>query len=277
MPTKKFNDWNLNEKIDYSDASEIERELSDIPILKKWDASRKNNLYNRDTYSIKIIKGFKAGGNQESFRIILTLPRIFLTQISRLEKYAECDITPDVTDNRILMNFSYDDKLKHYESDSDLKLDFPDTGHLGVNVSYNTEYMGDLRKIFTSSLKLITDEMRDANYIFNKDIRKFPKLLKIMKEQVDETYQKMLDDLIDGDVAKLADDYEFDDETVMIMLARALKEDAGLTDTLNNISDEALDKWFKTIGGKATTMGINHELSDKLLNIKKIMNRIDLI
>jgi hypothetical protein len=118
------------------------------------------------------------------------------------------------------------------------------------------------------------DDFRDSHYIFNADIRKIPKLNIIMKEQVNETYQNMLDDLSKGDLDAIENNYKFDVNTIAAMLGRAIDDDPSLEDQINSLPDEAKDIWFATLGGKEFKATKN---LSKLLKSLKIVNAMKMI
>jgi hypothetical protein len=71
-----------------------------------------------------------------------------------------------------------------------------------------------------------------------------------MKQQIDETYQSMIDDLSKGDIEKIEKDYIFDDQTVLAMIGRSMEEDPSLEDAVNSFPDEFKDIFFKEFGGR---------------------------
>lgn len=276
MSTKKFKDWGINEEIDYSAYSEMEGEFSEIPMVKKWEEYRnRQSSFNSGRYTVNITKGYRKDNNRKNLRINLNLPRVFILKVAELEKNTECHITTDVLSDKIVINLTFDEKLRDYTNDNDVKRKFSESGNIEVEVFYNTIHMGDLKKIFTRTVELIIDDIKDANYIFNKDIRRFPNLKKIMADQVDETYQSLISDLTDGNLDAIANDYKFDDDTVMVMIARALEEDPSLESSVNDFSDEAKDLWFSNMGGK--DLKVTSSLSKQIKTLKRVKNSIKFI
>ena len=276
MPTKKFKDWNLNEEIDYSAYSEMEGEFSEIPMIKKWEEYRnRQSTFNSGRYTISILKGYRKDNDPKNLRVNFNLPRVFILKVRDLEKNTECHITPDVLEDKIVINLLFDENLREYTNDNDVKRKFSESGNISVDVSYNTKYIGDLKKIFTKTVELIIDDIKDANYIFNKDIRKFPNLKKIMADQVDETYQSIISDLVDGNLEAIENDYKFDDDTMMAMIARAVEEDPSLENAVNNFPDEARDLWFSNMGGK--DLKVTPDLSKQIKALKRVKNSLKFI
>ncbi len=276
MPTKKFKDWNLNEEIDYSAYSEMEGEFSEIPMIKKWEEYRnRQSTFNSGRYTISILKGYRKDNDPKNLRVNFNLPRVFILKVRDLEKNTECHITPDVLEDKIVINLLFDENLREYTNDNDVKRKFSESGNISVDVSYNTKYMGDLKKIFTKTVELIIDDIKDANYIFNKDIRKFPNLKKIMADQVDETYQSIISDLVDGNLEAIENDYKFDDDTMMAMIARAVEEDPSLENAVNNFPDEARDLWFSNMGGK--DLKVTPDLAKQIKALKRVKNSLKFI
>jgi hypothetical protein len=276
MSTKKFKDWDINEEIDYSAYSELEGAFSEIPMIKKWEEHRnRQSSFNSGRYTINIMKGYRKDNNPKNMRVNFNLPRVFILKVRDLEKNTECHITPDVIDDKIVINLLFDDKLRDYTNDNDVKRKFSESGNIEVDVSYNTHHIGDLKKIFTKTVELIIDDIKDANYIFNKDIRRFPNLKKIMAEQVDETYQSLISDLVDGNLEVIANEYKFDDDTVMVMIARAMEEDPSLENSVNDFSDEAKDLWFSNMGGR--DLKITSSLSKQIKALKRVKNSLKFI
>ena len=276
MPTKKFKDWNLNEEIDYSAYSEMEGEFSEIPMIKKWEEYRnRQSTFNSGRYTISILKGYRKDNDPKNLRVNFNLPRVFILKVRDLEKNTECHITPDVLEDKIVINLLFDENLREYTNDNDVKRKFSESGNISVDVSYNTKYMGDLKKIFTKTVELIIDDIKDANYIFNKDIRKFPNLKKIMADQVDETYQSIISDLVDGNLEAIENDYKFDDDTMMAMIARAVEEDPSLENDVNNFPDEARDLWFSNMGGK--DLKVTPDLAKQIKALKRVKNSLKFI
>lgn len=276
MPTKKFKAWNLNEEIDYSAYSEMEGEFSEIPMIKKWEEYRnRQSTFKGSRYTISISKGYRKDNDPKNLRVNFNLPRVFILKVRELEKNTECYITPDVIEDKIVINLLFDENLKEYSNDNDVKRKFSDIGDISVDVSYNTKYMGDLKKIFTRTVELIIDDIRDANYIFNQDIRRFPNLKKIMADQVDETYQSIISDLVDGNLEAIENDYKFDDDTVMTMIARAVEEDPSLENAVNDFPEEARDLWFSNMGGK--DLKVTQNLSKQIKALKRVRNSLKYI
>jgi hypothetical protein len=280
MLTKKFKDWAINEEIDYSAYYEIEGAFSEIPMIKKWEDYRNQRnhqlSFNKGISAISLTRGYKKDNNPKSMRINFNLPREFIIKVRDLEKNTECHIIPDLIDDRIVINFLFDERLRYYTNDNDVKRKFSDIGkNIEVDVSYNTIHMGDLKNIFTRTIELIIDAIKDANYIFNADIRRFPNLKKIMAEQVDETYQSLVSDLVDGNLDAIANEYKFDDDTVMVMIARAMEEDPSLESAVNDFSDEAKDLWFSNMGGK--DLKITSGLSKQIKALKRVKNSLKFI
>ena len=276
MPTKKFKDWNLNEEIDYSAYSEMEGEFSEIPMIKKWEEYRnRQSTFNSGRYTISILKGHRKDNDPKNLRVNFNLPRVFILKVRDLEKNTECHITPDVLEDKIVINLLFDENLREYTNDNDVKRKFSESGNISVDVSYNTKYIGDLKKIFTKTVELIIDDIKDANYIFNKDIRKFPNLKKIMADQVDETYQSIISDLVDGNLEAIENDYKFDDDTMMAMIARAVEEDPSLENAVNNFPDEARDLWFSNMGGK--DLKVTPDLAKQIKALKRVKNSLKFI
>lgn len=276
MPTKKFKDWNLNEEIDYSAYSEMEGEFSEIPMIKKWEEYRnRQSTFNSGRYTISILKGYRKDNDPKNLRVNFNLPRVFILKVRDLEKNTECHITPDVLEDKIVINLLFDENLREYTNDNDVKRKFSESGNISVDVSYNTKYIGDLKKIFTKTVELIIDDIKDANYIFNKDIRKFPNLKKIMADQVDETYQSIISDLVDGNLEAIENDYKFDDDTMMAMIARAVEEDPSLENAVNNFPDEARDLWFSNMGGK--DLKVTPDLAKQIKALKRVKNSLKFI
>lgn len=276
MSTKKFKDWNLNEEIDYSAYSEMEGEFSEIPMIKKWEEYRnRQSTFNSGRYTISILKGYRKDNDPKNLRVNFNLPRVFILKVRDLEKNTECHITPDVLEDKIVINLLFDENLREYTNDNDVKRKFSESGNISVDVSYNTKYIGDLKKIFTKTVELIIDDIKDANYIFNKDIRKFPNLKKIMADQVDETYQSIISDLVDGNLEAIENDYKFDDDTMMAMIARAVEEDPSLENAVNNFPDEARDLWFSNMGGK--DLKVTPDLAKQIKALKRVKNSLKFI
>jgi hypothetical protein len=277
MSTKKFKDWNVNEAIDWDSDPEIKSEFNEIPMIKKWEAHRTKQRGYGNSYTISIIKGFRSQGKSSSLRAMFNLPRIFINKVAELEKSTECHIVPDVISDRIIIIMTLDETLKPYTSDNDVIRKMSERGDMEIHVSFNTDHIGDLRKIFSSTVDFIMDDLRDATYIFNKDIRRFPKLLKIMKDQVDETYQKLLDDLIKGDLDEIKDGYIFDDDTVMVMMARAIDEDPSLSDDINSFPEEARNIWFKNLARYGEDPKVGPGLSKTIASLKRIETALKFI
>jgi hypothetical protein len=277
MSTKKFKDWDVNEAIDWDSDPEIKSEFNEIPMIKKWEAHRTKQRGYGNSYTISITKGFGSQGKSSSLRAMFNLPRIFINKVAELEKSTECHIVPDVISDRIIIIMTLDETLKPYTSDNDVIRKMSERGDMEVHVSFNTDHIGDLRKIFSSTVDFIMDDLRDATYIFNKDIRRFPKLLKIMKDQVDETYQKLLDDLIKGDLDGIKNDYIFDDDTVMVMMARAIDEDPSLSDDINSFPEEARNIWFKNIEKYSKDSKVGVGLSKTIASMKRIETALKFI
>ena len=278
MSTKKFKDWNINEAINWDSDSEIRSEFCEIPMIKKWEAHRnKQHTFNSGSYTINITKGFKALGKSSSLRMIFNLPRIFINKVAELEKNTECHIVPDVVADRIVIIMTLDETLSPYTSDSDVIRKMSERGDMEIHVSFNADHISDLRKIFTSTIDFIMNDLKEATYIFNKDIRRFPKLLKIMKEQVDETYQKMLSDLIDGKLDDIRDDYQFNDDTVMVMMLRALDEDPALEYDINSFPPEARDIFFKNLEKYSKDMKVKPGLAKTIASLKRAENALKYI
>ncbi len=276
MSTKKFKEWDINEEIDYTSYSELENLLSEIPMIKRWEEHRnKQSSFDNGRYTIHIVKGYRKNNDPKNLKINFNLPRTFLIKFKELEKNTECDITPDVVSDKIVINLLYDDKLRGYTNDNDVKRKFSESGNMEVDVFYNTANLEDLKKIFEKTIELIIEDIRDANYIFNKDIRKFPNLKRIMAEQVDETYQSIIDNLIQGNLDTIADDYKFDDDTILAMIARAVEEDPSLEDSVNNFPEEARDLWFSNMGGK--DLKVTPSLSKQIKSLKRVKNSLKFI
>lgn len=276
MSTKKFKEWDINEEIDYTSYSELENLLSEIPMIKRWEEHRnKQSSFDNGRYTIHIVKGYRKNNDPKNLKINFNLPRTFLIKFKELEKNTECDITPDVVSDKIVINLLYDDKLRGYTNDNDVKRKFSESGNMEVDVFYNTANLEDLKKIFEKTIELIIEDIRDANYIFNKDIRKFPNLKRIMAEQVDETYQSIIDNLIQGNLDTIADDYKFDDDTILAMIARAVEEDPSLEDSVNNFPEEARDLWFSNMGGK--DLKVTPSLYKQIKSLKRVKNSLKFI
>ena len=276
MPTKKFKDWNLNEEIDYTAYSELEGEFSEIPMIKKWEEHRnKQSSFNSGRYTVSIMKGYRKDNDPKNLRVNFNLPRVFILKVRDLEKNTECHITPDVLEDKIVINLLFDENLREYTNDNDVKRKFSESGDISVDVSYNTQYTGDLKKIFTKTVELIIDDIKDANYIFNKDIRKFQNLRKIMADQVDETYQSIISDLVDGNLEAIENDYKFDDDTMMAMIARAVEEDPSLENVVNDFPEEARDLWFSNMGGK--DLKVTPDLAKQIKALKRVKNSLKFI
>ncbi len=271
MSTKNFKDWQINESIEWNSSDEIAGMLSNIPMIKKWEAHRSKSLnFNGGRYTISILRGFKTSGNHKSLRINFNLPRTFILKTRGLEESSHCHITPDVVSDRFSITLIDDETLKSYTSDSDVKRSFSDVGDTNLEVRFNSDSSGELVRIFSDSINYLIDDLRDANYIFNADIRKFPKLNTIMKQQVNETYQSMIDDLVNGDIDAIENNYKFDEYTIMAMLGRAMEEDHTLEDVINSFPDEAKDIWFPKLGGK--DYKVTRNLS-KIIKSLKIVER----
>jgi len=276
MSTKKFKEWDINEEIDYTSYSELENLLSEIPMIKRWEEHRnKQSSFDNGRYTIHIVKGYRKNNDPKNLKINFNLPRTFLIKFKELEKNTECDITPDVVSDKIVINLLYDDKLRGYTNDNDVKRKFSESGNMEVDVFYNTANLEDLKKIFEKTIELIIEDIRDANYIFNKDIRKFPNLKRIMAEQVDETYQSIIDNLIQGNLDTIADDYKFDDDTILAMIARAVEEDPSLEDSVNNFPEGARDLWFSNMGGK--DLKVTPSLYKQIKSLKRVKNSLKFI
>lgn len=269
MSTKKFKDWNINETINWDTDPDIKSEFNEIPMIKKWEAHRTKQRGYGNSYTISITKGFRSQGKSSSLRVMFNLPRIFINKVAELEKNTECHIVPDVISDRIIIIMTLDETLKPYTSDNDVIRKMSERGDLEVHVSFNSDHIGDLRKIFSSTVDFIMNHLRDATYIFNKDIRRFSKLAKIMREQVDETYQKLLDDLIKGDLNNIVDDYRFNDDTVMVMMARALDEDPSLENDINSFPEEARNIWFKDLIKYDKDLKIKPGLAKAIATLKR--------
>lgn len=278
MSTKKFKDWNIIESIDWDSDSDIKSKFYDIPMIKKWEAHRrKQNDFNLGLYTLNITKGFRVNGKSSSMRITFNLPRIFINKVAELEKSTECHIVPDVVSDRIVIIMELDETLRPYTNDNDVTRKMSERGDMEIHVSFNTDYASDLKKIFDSTVDFLMADLRDATYVFNKDIRRFPKLLKIMKEQVDETYQKLLDDLMEGDLDSINNDYHFDDDTVMVMMARALDEDPSLEDDINSFPEEARNIWFKNLGKYEKDLKVKPGLSKFIYGLKRVESALKYI
>ena len=276
MPTKKFKDWNLNEEIDYTAYSELEGEFSEIPMIKKWEEHRnKQSSFNSGRYTVSIMKGYRKDNDPKNLRVNFNLPRVFILKVRDLEKNTECHITPDVLEDKIVINLLFDENLREYTNDNDVKRKFSESGDISVDVSYNTQYTGDLKKIFKKNVELIIGDIKDANYIFNKDIRKFPNLRKIMADQVGETYQSIISDLVDGNLEAIENDYKFDDDTMMAMIARAVEEDPSLENVVNDFPEEARDLWFSNMGGK--DLKVTPDLAKQIKALKRVKNSLKFI
>lgn len=285
MSTKKFKDWSIIESMDWNiesmdwdSDSEIKRKFYDIPMIKKWEAHRrKQNDFNLGLYTINITKGFRVNGKSSSMRITFNLPRIFINRVAELEKSTECHIVPDVVSDRIVIIMELDETLRPYTNDNNVTRKMSERGDMEIHVSFNTDYASDLKKIFDSTVDFLMADLRDATYVFNKDIRRFPKLLKIMKEQVDETYQKLLDDLIGGDLDNINNDYHFDGDTVMVMMARALDEDPSLEDDVNSFPEEARNIWFKDLAKYDRDLKMKPGLSKAISRLKRVESALKYI
>ena len=96
-----------------------------------------------------------------------------------------------------------------------------------------------------------------------------------MAEQVDETYQSLISDLVDGNLEVIANEYKFDDDTVMVMIARAMEEDPSLENSVNDFSDEAKDLWFSNMGGR--DLKITSSLSKQIKALKRVKNSLKFI
>ena len=277
MSTKKFKDWNINEAINWDTDPDIKSEFYEIPMIKKWEAHRNKQRNFGGAYTINVAKGFRPQGVSNSLRIMFNLPRIFINKVAELEKNTECHIVPDVVADRIIIVMLLDETLRPYSNDNDVTRKMSERGDMEIHVSFNADHVSDLRKIFNATVDFIMNDLKDATYIFNKDIRKFPKLLKIMKEQVDETYQKMLSDLIDGDLDKIKDDYQFNDDTVMVMMLRALDEDPSLESDINSFPPEARDIFFKNLEKYSKDMKVKPGLAKTIASLKRAENALKYI
>jgi len=277
MSTKKFKDWNINEAINWDTDPDIKSEFYEIPMIKKWEAHRNKQRNFGGAYTINVAKGFRPQGVSNSLRIMFNLPRIFINKVAELEKNTECHIVPDVVADRIIIVMLLDETLRPYSNDNDVTRKMSERGDMEIHVSFNADHVSDLRKIFSATVDFIMDDLKEATYIFNKDIRKFPKLLKIMKEQVDETYQKMLSDLIDGDLDKIKDDYQFNDDTVMVMMLRALDEDPSLESDINSFPPEARDIFFKNLEKYSKDMKVKPGLAKTIASLKRAENALKYI
>jgi hypothetical protein len=269
MSTKKFKDWNINETINWDTDPDIKSEFYEIPMIKKWEAHRNKQRNFGGAYTINVAKGFRPQGKSNSLRIMFNLPRIFINKVAELEKNTECHIVPDVVADRIIIVMLLDETLRPYSNDNDVTRKMSERGDMEINVSFNSSHIGDLKKIFNATVDFIMNDLKDATYIFNKDIRRFPKLAKIMKEQVDETYQKLLDDLIKGDLDNIKDGYHFDDDTVMVMMARALDEDPSLEGDINSFPEEARNIWFKDLIKYDKDLRVKPGLSKTIASLKR--------
>jgi hypothetical protein len=275
MPTRKFKDWDINESISLSQADEVAKDLYEIPLIKKWEEHRAKTLqFHGSRYTINILRGFKVHGYVNGLKMSFNLPRTFINKVKELEKYAHCHIAPDVVSDRLYITLIDDTKLKNYGRDSDVVRTFKDNRDMELEVRFNTNAKSEVRKIFEESINFIMDDFRDSHYIFNADIRKIPKLNIIMKEQVNETYQNMLDDLSKGDLDAIENNYKFDANTIAAMLGRAIDDDPSLEDQINSLPDEAKDIWFATLGGKEFKATKN---LSKLLKSLKIVNAMKMI
>lgn len=275
MSTKKFKDWDIGESISHELADEVAKDLYEIPLIKKWEEHRAKTLhFNAGRYTINILKGFKVHGYTNGLKMAFNLPRVFINKVKELEKYSHCHIAPDVVSDKLYITLIDDTKLSSYVRDSDVVRTFKETGDMELEVRFNTNSKSEVRKIFEKSIDFIMDDLRDSHYIFNADIRKIPKLNAIMKEQVNETYRNMIDDLSKGDLDAIQNNYKFDSNTIIAMLGRAIDEDPSLEDQINSLPDEAKDIWFEGLGGKGFRATKN---LSKLLKSIKIVNAMKMI
>lgn len=270
MSTKKFNDWKINESISPDMSDEIAGDLYEIPLIKKWEEYRNKTLhFVSGRYTISILKGARVHGYPNSLRMNFNLPRVFINKVKELEKYTHCHIAQDVVSDRFQIVLIDDPKLNRYSRDSDVVRTLKETGDMELEVRFNTDAKSEIRKIFEESINFIMDDLRDSHYIFNADIRKSPNLNAIMKEQVKETYLSMIDDLSNGNLDEIENNYKFDEYTIMAMLGRAIDEDPSLEDAINDFPDEAKDVWFPKLGGK------DYKVSGNLSKIIKSLKMVE--